>query len=198
MERHASIERNTGETQISLTLDLDGNGTYDIQTDIRFLNHLLQLFAGHGLFDLSLKTKGDLVDDHHLVEDIAICLGQAIREALGEKKGICRYGSIVLPMDDVLCLAAVDLSGRPLFRTNYSPIHEKVNDLSTEMVPHFFRSLTVSGAMNLHLQFILAGENEHHRIEAAFKAFAHALRQACEPDRRTQGVPSTKGTLSWK
>jgi imidazoleglycerol-phosphate dehydratase len=196
MGRHASLERNTGETQISLMLDLDGVGNYDGQTGHVFLNHLLQLFAVHGLFDLTLHAKANFLDDHHLVEDVGIILGQGLREALGEKKGIRRYGSIALPMDDVLCLAAVDLSGRSAFRTDYVPAREMVNDLSTEMVPHFFRTLAAHGGVSLHLQFLNPGDNEHHRIEAAFKAFARALRQACELDPRMEDrVPSTKGTL---
>ena len=195
--RKSSITRNTKETQIQLSLNLDGSGTSDIKTNIGFLNHMLILLSKHGLFDLTIEAKGDIeVDDHHLIEDIGIVLGQAIAEAVGDKKGICRYGSITLPMDEVLCVCAVDLAGRYAFETNYQPAREKVNDFSTEMMYHFFESIAVNAQMNLHIQFLNPGKNEHHRLEAAFKSFARALRQAISIDRMAQDqLPSTKGLL---
>lgn len=197
MPRQSQITRQTTETQINLELNLEGIGQSKISTGLGFLNHLLELFAKHGLFDLEIQAKGDLqVDDHHLIEDIGIVLGQAIKQAVGDKKGIRRYGSIILPMDEVLCASAVDLAGRFAFATNYQPVREKVNDFSTEMMPHFFRSLAANADINLHIQFLNAGVNEHHRLEAAFKSFARSLRQACEYDERAKNIlPSTKGKL---
>ena len=195
--RTSTITRDTNETQISLTLNLDGNGQYQIDTPIGFLNHMLELFAKHGLFDLKITARGDTdYDDHHVIEDVGIVLGQAIKEAVGDKMGINRYGSILLPMDEVLVACATDLAGRYSFETNYQPVREKVNDFATEMVKHFFKSLALNAEMNLHLQFLNAGENEHHRIEGMFKAFARALRESCKRDERAQGqLPSTKGKL---
>lgn len=195
--RKSTIERKTSETEIELKLNLDGSGKYKIELELGFLKHMMELFAKHGLFDLKIKASGDLVtDDHHLTEDLGIVLGQAIRQALGDKLGIKRYGSITLPMDEVLCVAAVDLSGRYSFESNYEPVRETVGDFSTEMFRHFFKSLALGAEMNLHIQFLNPGDNEHHRIEAAFKAFARALRQACEIDERAlDALPSTKGKL---
>lgn len=195
--RTVIVVRNTKETQIRIELDLDSHGEYDISTPLGFLNHMLELFAKHGSFNLKVEAKGDMdFDDHHTIEDIGIALGDAIRQALGDKKGIRRYGSMILPMDEVLCLCAVDLSGRYAFETNYVPVREKVNDFSTEMFRHFFQSLALNAGMNLHLQFLNPGLNEHHRIEAAFKAFARALSQACEIDPQAENrIPSTKGIL---
>ncbi len=195
--RKSKVKRTTSETQIEIELNLDGSGQFEIDTGVRFLNHMLELFTRHGLFDLKVKAKGDLeVDDHHVIEDMGIVLGDAIKEALGQKLGIKRYGSMILPMDDVLCLCAVDLSGRFAFETDYQPVREKVNDFSTEMMKHFFKSLAISAGMNLHIQYLNPGENEHHRLEAAFKAFARALREACEIDERARNLlPTTKGKL---
>lgn len=195
--RIANIERNTNETQIKLSLNLDGTGNYEIATPIGFLNHMLELFAKQGLFDLKIKATGDInFDDHHLIEDTGIVLGQAIKSALGDKKGIKRYGYMILPMDEVLCLCALDLSGRYSFESNYNPEREKVNDFSTEMVWQFFQAVAVNAGMNLHIQMLNPGKNEHHRIEAIFKAFARALRIACGIDERAKNtIPSTKGKL---
>ncbi len=207
-KRVAKITRNTKETQISLSLDLDGTGKYEINTDIGFLSHMLELFAKHGLFNLKIVARGDTAyDDHHLIEDIGIVLGQAIKEAIGDKKGINRYGFMMLPMDETLVssevrfeeselVCATDLSGRYSFETNYKPEREMVNDFSTEMVKHFFKSLALNAEMNLHIQFLNPGENEHHRIEGIFKAFARSLRMSCEYDERGKNLlPSTKGKL---
>lgn len=196
-QRTATITRNTKETQITLSLNLDGTGQYKIDTPIGFLNHMLELFTKHGLFDLTVKATGDVnYDDHHVIEDIGIVLGQAIAQAVGDKKGINRYGSQILPMDEVLCVCAVDLAGRYSFENNYQPVREKVNDLPTEMMWHFFQSIAVNALMNLHIQFLNPGKNEHHRLEAIFKSFARALRQACTKDERAKDMlPSTKGKL---
>lgn len=196
-ERKSVITRNTNETRILIELNLDGKGEYQIETPIGFLNHMLELFAKHGLFDLKVKATGDTnYDDHHLIEDVGIVLGQAIKESIGDKKGICRYGSQILPMDEVLCVVAVDLGGRYSFETNYEPVREKVNDFPTEMMWHFFQSIAVNSLMNLHIQYLNPGKNEHHRLEAAFKAFARALRMACGIDpRAADQVPSTKAKL---
>lgn len=197
IQRTASITRNTKETQITLSFNIDGTGQYKIDTPIGFLNHMLELFTKHGLFDLTVKATGDVnYDDHHVIEDIGIVLGQAIAQAVGDKKGINRYGSQILPMDEVLCVCAVDLAGRYSFENNYQPVREKVNDFPTEMMWHFFQSIAVNALMNLHIQFLNPGKNEHHRLEAIFKSFARALRQACTRDERAKDMlPSTKGKL---
>jgi imidazoleglycerol-phosphate dehydratase len=196
--RTATLTRTTKETKIDMTLNLDGTGKTEINVPIGFLRHMLELFTAHSKFDLTLTASGDIdVDDHHLIEDIGIVLGKLLKESLQEKCGIYRYGSMILPMDEVLCLAAVDLSGRFSFETNYAPIREKVNDFSTEMVCHFFQSLAVNAEMNLHIQFLVAGTDEHHRIEAAFKSVARALKQAVKIDPEAAGqIPSTKGILT--
>lgn len=195
--RKSKIVRNTTETQIQLELNLDGTGKYDIDIPLGFLKHMLELFSKHSLIDLKIKADGDIqVDDHHLTEDLGIVLGQAIKQALKDKKGINRYGSIVLPMDEVLCVGSVDLSGRFAYQSNYQPKREKISDFSTEIFNHFFQSLAVNAEMNLHIQYLNPGENEHHRVEAAFKAFARALRQAITFDQRNlDQLPSTKGLL---
>ncbi len=195
MGRQAEVVRNTKETQIRVKLDLDGTGSAKIHTGIGFFDHMLEGFARHGLFDLELDVKGDLeVDCHHTVEDTGIALGQAIREALGEKKGIRRYGSRVLPMDEVLVLCAIDLGGRPYYRSDAEFETERIGDLDTETVREFFYALSYSAAMNLHFK-VLSGGNSHHMAEAMFKAFARALDEASGLDPRVTGVPSTKGTL---
>ena len=200
MERKAHITRNTSETQISLTLNLDGSGTAsisrgDIRTGIGFFDHMLNSFARHGFFDLELQVTGDLeVDTHHTVEDVGIVLGQAIREALGDKKGIVRYGSQLLPMDESLVLCALDLCGRPCLGFDMDLDRERVGDFETEMVREFFYAVSYGAMMNLHIRRI-AGGNCHHLIEAAFKAFARALDQAVGYDSRLTDVLSTKGSL---
>ncbi len=193
--RSASLERSTRETAISLTLVLDGSGKADVRTGIGFLDHMLEGFARHGLFDLTLRAEGDLnVDTHHTVEDTGIVLGKAIRDALGDKAGIVRYGSAILPMDDALVLCALDLSGRSYLAYDLETDRERVGDLETETVREFFRAVAGGAEMNLHLRK-LAGNNAHHIFEAAFKAFAKALDGAVRIDGRIEGVLSTKGSL---
>ncbi len=194
--RTAFIERTTAETSIQLSLQLDGEGRYEGSVANGFLNHLLHLVARHSLIDLTVQAEGDDVDDHHLVEDVGLVLGQALREALRERRGIRRYGDALVPMDEVLCAAAIDLGGRFAFETDYTPERDMVGALSTEMVPHFFQSLAVEAKLALHLRLLAPGRNEHHRIEAMAKAFARALRAAAEPDSRAaSSIPSTKGIL---
>lgn len=194
--RIATLERKTAETDIRLSINLDGSGTADVATGIGFLDHMLTLFAKHSGCDLTVAASGDtVVDDHHLTEDIGITLGMAIKEALGEKRGIQRYGDILLPMDEALVLAAVDCSGRPYFVWEVAIPQPKVGTWDTELAEDFFRALAVNGGLTLHLR-LLSGVNSHHIVEAAFKACARALRQAIAPDARETGVPSTKGTLA--
>lgn len=193
--RVALITRNTAETKIRLTLNLDGSGRADIHTGIGFFDHMLHGFARHGLFDLEVQVDGDLeVDTHHTIEDTGIVLGKAIREAVGDKKGIVRYGSKILPMDEALILCALDLCGRPYLVYDLKLDREKVGELETEMVREFFYAVSYGAEMNLHLKQ-LEGINNHHIIEGAFKAFAKALDQAIQVDERIAGVLSTKGTL---
>ena len=195
MSRVSTIERNTKETQIQAVLDLDGTGKSQISTGIGFFDHMLEGFTRHGLFDLTLNVKGDLaVDGHHTVEDTGIVIGQAIREAIGDKAGIKRYGSFILPMDDALSLCAVDLSGRPYFVFDCTFSTERVGELDTQLVREFFYAVSYSGRMNLHFK-MFHGENTHHMIESMFKAFAKALDAASSYDERITGVLSTKGTL---
>ena len=195
MERIATIERYTSETRIKCTLNLDGNGKADIHTGIGFFDHMMNSFARHGFFDLSLQVEGDLeVDTHHTVEDTGIVLGQAIAQAVGDKKGITRYGSQILPMDEALVMCALDLCGRPYLVCDLTLDREKVGDLETEMVREFFYAVSYGAAMNLHIRQ-MSGVNNHHIIEAAFKAFARALDAACAMDPRVSGVLSTKGAL---
>ena len=195
MERVAEIKRTTKETDISVKLNLDGSGRACVNTGIGFFDHMLDGFARHGFFDLDCTVKGDLyVDGHHTVEDAGIVLGQAIKEAIGDKKGICRYGSFILPMDDALALCAVDLCGRPYFVFDCEFPTQKVGELDTELVREFFYAVSYSAGMNLHIR-MLSGHNSHHIIEAMFKAFAKALDQATGMDPRVSGVLSTKGSL---
>ena len=196
MPRTATIERNTKETKITVSLNLDGTGRSDVHTGIGFFDHMLDGFARHGLFDLTVRAKGDLdVDTHHTVEDTGIVLGKVIREVVGDKKGIVRFGTKILPMDDALVLCALDLSGRPYLAYDLNLDREKVGELETEMVREFFYAVSYAAEMNLHLKQI-SGYNNHHIIEAAFKAFAKALDEATQTDPRIAGVLSTKGTLA--
>ena len=195
MERTASIKRDTKETRIALTLSLDGTGSADIDTGIGFFDHMLDGFARHGFFDLSVKVDGDLfVDGHHTVEDTGIVLGQAIAEAVGDKKGIKRYGYFLLPMDDALVACAVDLCGRPYFNFDYEFNVPMIGGLDTQLIREFFYAVSYSAAMNLHIKVLTPGNN-HHMIEAMFKAFAKALDDACTYDSRIKDVMSTKGSL---
>lgn len=198
MERRAEITRTTGETDIALSLNLDGSGKAEINTGIGFLDHMLDAFTRHGLFDLSVKLNGDLrVDGHHSVEDCGIVLGTAIRKAVGNKKGIRRYGYFVLPMDEALVLCAVDLCDRPYFVLSGGEKFESVpmvGELDTQLVREFFYSVSYAAGMNLHFR-ILEGSNAHHIIEAMFKAFSKALDMAVSKDPRIEDVLSTKGTL---
>lgn len=195
MARTASIERNTNETKIRMTLDLDGTGKADIHTGIGFFDHMLNGFARHGLFDLTVQVDGDLeVDTHHTIEDTGIVLGKAIKEAVGDKKGIVRYGSQILPMDEALLLCALDLCGRPYLVYDLTLDREKVGDLETEMIREFFYAVSYGAEMNLHVKQ-MSGINNHHIVEGAFKAFAKALDQATRFDSRITDVLSTKGTL---
>ncbi len=193
--REASVERNTKETQIKLKLNLDGTGLSDITTGVGFFDHMLDGFTRHGLFDLALRVSGDLqVDDHHTIEDTGIVLGTAIAEAAGDKKGIRRYGSCILPMDEALVLCAVDLSGRPYLSFDGAFTADKIGDMASEMVREFFYAVSYSAKMNLHLKVLTPGNN-HHVAEAMFKSFAKALDMAVSYDSRITDVLSTKGTL---
>ena len=194
-DRIATITRTTKETDISLTLNVDGSGQAEIDTGIGFFDHMLDGFARHGLFDLQVKIKGDLqVDTHHTIEDTGIVLGNAIAQAVGDKAGIVRYGSRILPMDEALILCALDLCGRPYLVYDLRLDREKVGELETEMVREFFYAVSYSAGMNLHMKQ-LEGSNNHHIIEGAFKAFAKALDEATGRDGRISGVLSTKGSL---
>lgn len=193
--RSSNIIRKTKETDINMSLCIDGTGKSQIETNIGFFNHMLESFTRHGFFDMTLTVKGDLdVDAHHTVEDSGIVLGQAIKDALGDKLGIKRYGSFILPMDEALVLCAIDLSGRPYLSYNLNFSSEKVGNLDTELVKEFFYAVSYTSGMNLHIN-MLSGGNNHHIIEAAFKAFAKALDEACSYDDRISGVLSTKGTI---
>lgn len=194
-KRIAELSRKTAETDIVIHLDIDGSGKAEVDTGIGFLDHMLCSFARHGLFDLDLTVKGDLyVDAHHTVEDTGIVLGQAIKEALGDKKGIRRFGNCILPMDETLVLCALDLSARPYLVMDVPFTVERVGYMDTELVHEFFYALSYSAMMNLHLKLI-HGQNNHHIIEAAFKSFAKALDEAVAYDVRIGGVLSTKGLL---
>jgi len=194
--RTATIERNTTETQISLTLTIDGQGQYSVSTGIRFFDHMLELFTRHGAFDLTLQCKGDLdVDQHHTVEDVGIALGEAFNNALGDKKGIMRAGYFVMTMDETLAVAAVDLSGRTAYAVDDQVNVPVVGDLQTELVTDFFEGFARGAKANVHVK-TMYGRSNHHKIEAIFKAFARAMRGACSRDERMREMlPSTKGLL---
>ena len=193
--RIASVTRNTKETQIAVTINIDGTGTSDISTGIGFFDHMLEGFARHGLFDLTVKVTGDLnVDGHHTVEDTGIVLGQAILQAIGDKKGIKRYGSMILPMDETLVMSAVDLCGRPYFVMDAQFNAPMVGEFDTQLVSEFFYAVSYAAMMNIHLR-VITGCNEHHKIEAMFKAFAKSLDEATSFDPRIKDVLSTKGAL---
>ena len=195
-ERTASIIRRTGETDITLTLTVDGAGASELATGIGFLDHMLTLFAKHGLFDISAKAVGDLhVDEHHTAEDVCICLGQALDRALGDRRGIVRTAHSFVPMDEALGFVAVDLGGRPYCVVDAVFVTPRVGQLGTDLIAHLFESIAVHGRLNLHAR-ILYGHNDHHKVEALFKAFGRALDAATRIDERRGGaVPSTKGTL---
>ena len=194
-KRTVTKNRNTAETKIALSLNLDGAGRCDIATGIGFFDHMLHAFGRHGQFDLRCKVTGDLeVDCHHTIEDTGIVLGEAIRDAVGDKKGIRRYGSCILPMDEALVLCAIDLSGRPYLVFDHTFSVPKVGEYDTEMVREFFYAVSYSAGMNLHIK-VLSGSNNHHIIEAIYKSFSKALAQAVSFDPRISGVLSTKGTL---
>ena len=194
--RRARIDRRTTETRIRLSIDLDGRGRYEVRTGIRFLDHMLELFARHGGFDLKIEANGDLdVDAHHTVEDTGIALGEAVARALGSKRGINRAGYFVMPMDDTLAVAAVDLSGRPFTVVNLPVKARQVGDLPVELVQDFFEGFATAARANVHVK-VLYGRSSHHQIEAVFKAFARALRVAVARDKRlAKMLPSTKGLL---
>ena len=195
MDRIAQIQRITGETKIIMHLNLDGSGKASVETGIGFFDHMLNSFARHGFFDLDVKAEGDLyVDSHHTIEDTGIVLGNAIAKALGDKSGIRRYGSFILPMDEVLVLTAIDLSGRPYFVFDGQFTTDKVGDFDTEMVREFFYAVSYSAGMNLHIK-VLSGTNNHHIIEGIYKSFAKALDVAVSKDDSIRDVLSTKGVL---
>ena len=193
--RTAEIERNTKETKIRLTLNLDGSGAGEIDTGIGFFNHMLELLKKHALVDLTVKATGDLdVDYHHTVEDVGLVLGQALNKALGDRRGITRYGFASVPMDGALCETSVDLGGRPFLVFSSGKKHLMVRDFEVKLLEEFFRAVSVEGRLNIHLREIY-GDEAHHVCEGIFKSFARALRQAVSPDPRETGVPSSKGVL---
>ncbi|TCP24878.1 imidazoleglycerol-phosphate dehydratase [Scopulibacillus darangshiensis] len=195
MTRDSQIERTTSETTIALKFDIDGEGIAAIETGVPFLTHMLDLFTKHGLFNLKVKASGDTeVDDHHTTEDVGICLGQALKQALGDKKGIRRYGHAVVPMDDALAEVVIDLSDRPHFECRGEIPSQKAGTFDTELVDEFLWKLALEARMNLHV-IIHYGKNTHHIIEAVFKALGRALDSATQMDPRVKGIPSTKGTL---
>ncbi len=195
MGRTAKANRKTKETEITVDLDLDGGGTAEIQTGIPFFNHMLEIFTRHGLFNLKLKAKGDIeVDYHHTVEDIGLALGQAFKEGLGDKQGICRFGEASVPLDETLAQVVVDLSGRPYLSYNVKIRPGRVGDFDTDLPHEFFQAFANQLGMNLHIN-VVQGENPHHIIEACFKALARAMERATRIDQRIKGVLSTKGSL---
>ena len=193
--RKGSVSRRTAETDISVSLELDGTGKAEVHSGIGFFDHMLNLFAAHGLFDLTVQCNGDIeVDGHHSVEDIGIALGDALKEALGDKKGIARYGSFYLPMDESLALVALDISGRPFLVYDGGEMAPMIGGYDTELTEEFLRAFAFHAGITLHVK-VLYGTNSHHKVEAIFKALGHALRIAAGKDGRVQGVPSTKGVL---
>ncbi len=193
--RTAEIERNTKETKVKLALNLDGSGAGEIDTGIGFFNHMLELLKKHALVDLTVKATGDLdVDYHHTVEDVGLVLGQALNQALGERRGITRYGFASVPMDEALCETSVDLGGRPFLVFSSGKKHLMVRDFEVKLLEEFFRAVSVEGRLNIHLREIY-GDEAHHVCEGLFKSFARALRQAVSADPRETGVPSSKGVL---
>lgn len=195
MERKATIKRETKETNIFIELNIDGKGINEIDTGIGFLNHMLTHISKHGFFDLKVKAIGDLdVDSHHTIEDVGIVLGKCIKKALGDRVGIKRYGSSIVPMDEALVLCAVDISGRPIYISNAEFTVERLGSFDTEMVEEFFRAVCINSGLNMHIK-VLNGKNNHHIAEAMFKAFGKALDEATQMDSRIEGVLSTKGTL---
>lgn len=194
--RRGEVVRETKETRVSLNLELDGQGTSDISTGVGFLDHMLELFARHGLFNLEIEAKGDLeIDAHHTVEDIGICLGLAVRDALGSREGIHRYGWALLPMDEALATVAIDLGGRPYLSVSLPTLEGEMGGFAMELLPEFFQAFCNNAGANLHIR-IDSGRNRHHIAEAIFKAFAKALDRSVMIDPRVQGVPSTKGRIS--
>ena len=193
--RKAAVERQTKETQIAARIDLDGGGVYDIQTPFPFLNHMLSAFSKHGFFDLTLNAKGDTeIDDHHTVEDIGIVMGDLLAKAWGDKEGVRRFGSALIPLDEALAQVTVDLSGRPYLVYQVQMPKKKIKEFDTEMIEHFFRSLVDQSKINLHIN-LMYGKDPHHILEAIFKGFGRALDQATQIDPRVKGVASTKGKL---
>jgi imidazoleglycerol-phosphate dehydratase len=194
-QRSAKVDRKTNETDIQLTFSIDGTGVCELETDVPFLNHMLDLFTKHGQFDLQLKAEGDIdIDDHHTVEDIGICLGQTLREALGDKKGIKRYASVFIPMDEALAQVIIDISNRPHFEYRATYPSAQVGSFETELVHEFLWKFALEARITLHV-IVHYGLNTHHMIEAIFKALGRALDEATTIDPRVQGVPSTKGVL---
>jgi len=195
MSRKAKVERKTKETAIVVELELDGKGTAEIQTGMPFFNHMVEIFARHGLFDLSVKAQGDIeVDYHHTVEDVGLALGQAFKQGLGDKQGLCRFGEAFVPLDETLTRVVVDLSGRPYLSYNVKIRPGRVGDFDTDLPHEFFQAFANQLGMNLHID-VIRGENPHHIIESCFKAFARAMEKATRLDPRIQGVLSTKGSL---
>lgn len=195
MQRTSEINRETTETNISLSLNIDGSGEYDISTPVPFLNHMLELMTRHGLFDLKIKAKGDVeIDYHHTVEDLGICLGQTFKEALGDKKGIKRYGHAIVPMDEALAEVSLDISGRAALTFNVDIAKEKVGHFDVELAEEFFQAVVNNAGITLHVD-LRRGSNTHHCLEAVFKAFGRAMDNATTLDSRVKGVPSTKGKL---
>lgn len=194
--RTASVGRETRETRITLELDIDGTGNAEVNTGVGMFDHMLEQLARHGRFDLKLQAKGDLhVDEHHTIEDVGLVLGQAFGQALGERQGIVRMGSAIVPMDEALAMVAVDLSGRGYARVDVSFEKEYINEMPTDLVRHFLESFAIEGRFNLHVR-LMAGDNDHHKAEAIFKALARAVDEATRIDERIVGtVPSTKGTV---
>ncbi len=195
IKRAGSVDRKTRETDVSVRLDLDGVGRATVNTGLGFFDHMLELLAGHGLFDLEVRATGDLkTGGHHTVEDVGICLGTVLAEALGDKRGINRYGNIVVPMDESLAMVVLDLSGRPYFAYDGGPAGESIAGFDSALVAEFFRAVVNHARMTLHVR-VLSGGDVHHTIEAVFKGFGKALRQAVTVDERSAGIPSTKGVL---